>query len=288
MMKIKTGELIKKIRTEKMLKSKEVYQDIFTRPSIARFEKGESDTTTRKFFEIIDNLNISLDEYYFLYYTDEESVYLKVIERVLEVQHIGNGEDFLNLEEEFMSKYKSTSKVVYLHYSCISHFLAHSYLSLPYPEKQLKTIMEYLFTVGTWNYYELVLFNNSLDFLHNDFVDSVYKKVQNKMKKLQKLRRYKNELFSLISNILVIRIHSQNLEDSKYYLNELRVNLSVHNTNMYEKTMVIFFNELIKIMENPMEDRKKINSVLSVFTFLEMEHNRDQCFQLLEKVAIKK
>ena len=56
---MKTGELIKRIRTEKKLTSKEVYRDIFTRPSIARFEKGESDTTTSKFFAIIDNLHIS-------------------------------------------------------------------------------------------------------------------------------------------------------------------------------------------------------------------------------------
>lgn len=285
---MKTGELIKRIRTEKKLTSKEVYRDIFTRPSIARFEKGESDTTTSKFFAIIDNLHISLDEYYFLYHTDEESVYLKVIERVLEVQHVGNGETFLNLEEEFLSKYKCTSKVVYLHYSCISHFLAHSYLSLPHPEKQLSVIMEYLFQIETWNYYELVLFNNSLDFLPHDFVDSVYKKVQSKMKKLQKIRRYKNELFSLITNILVTRIQAQHLENSKYYLNELKLNLSADNTRMYEKTMVIFFDELIKIMANPTEDRKKINSVISIFTFLEMENTRNQCFQLLEQVAIKK
>ena len=37
-------------------------------------------------------------------------------------------------------------------------------------------------------------------------------------------------------------------------------------------------------MENPTEDRKKINSVISTFSFLEMEHERQQCLQLLEEV----
>lgn len=225
-----------------------------------------------------------MDEYYFLYHQEEESVYLDVIDKILNAHHLGNGEHFLYLEKEFMDKYEHTAKVVYLHYSCVAHFLAHSYLPLPHPEKQLNVIRDYLFQVETWNYYELVLFNNSMDFLPNDFVDLVYQRVKVKMKNLKKLRRYKNELFSLISNILVIRIQSRNVADSKHYWNELNLNLSTGPTRMYEKAMIIFFEELIKIMENPLEDREEMNQILGVFTLLGMEQKKTQCIQLLEEV----
>lgn len=61
------GEVIRYIRLSKKIKSKNVYTGILSRPAISKFEKGLSDTTTEKFFKIISNLNISLEEFYFIY-----------------------------------------------------------------------------------------------------------------------------------------------------------------------------------------------------------------------------
>ena len=58
---MKIGEVIGAIRKNKNLKSKDVYKGILSRPAISRFEKGHSDTTTDKFFQILDNLNLSLE-----------------------------------------------------------------------------------------------------------------------------------------------------------------------------------------------------------------------------------
>lgn len=62
-----TGKVIKSIRLSKKLKSKNVYNNILSRPASSRFEKGLSDTTSKKLFEILSNLNISLEEFYFIY-----------------------------------------------------------------------------------------------------------------------------------------------------------------------------------------------------------------------------
>ena len=64
---MKTGEIIKYIRLSKKLKSKNIYNGILSRPAVSRFERGLSDTTTEKFFNILDNLNISLEEFHFIY-----------------------------------------------------------------------------------------------------------------------------------------------------------------------------------------------------------------------------
>ena len=61
------GEVIGAIRKNKNLKSKDVYKGILSRPAISRFEKGNSDTTADKFLQILDNLNLSLEEFHFLY-----------------------------------------------------------------------------------------------------------------------------------------------------------------------------------------------------------------------------
>ena len=47
------GKLIRVIRKNKNLKSKDVYKDILTRPAISRFERGQSDTTAKKLFQIL-------------------------------------------------------------------------------------------------------------------------------------------------------------------------------------------------------------------------------------------
>lgn len=64
---MKIGKIIRNIRISKNLKSKNIYAGILSRPAISRFEKGISDTTTEKLFNILDNLNISLEEFHFIY-----------------------------------------------------------------------------------------------------------------------------------------------------------------------------------------------------------------------------
>ena len=64
---MKTGEVIRYLRVSKNIKANVLYFNILSRPAILKFEKGISDTTTEKLFLILNRLNVTLEEFYYIY-----------------------------------------------------------------------------------------------------------------------------------------------------------------------------------------------------------------------------
>ena len=282
-MEMKIGEVIGAIRKNKNLKLKDVYKGILSRPAISRFEKGHSDTTTDKFFQILDNLNLSLEEFHFLYDGNKANTDAMMISAYSEAYYAKDIPKLAVLEEEVKNRFEETSKIKYLHHASIVHLLRCNLSELPFPHKELAVIKDYLFQCETWNYYELVLFTNSLDFFPEEVLDAVYTKAKEKMTEFNQLKRYKNELFSLISNILVLQLEKNNLEKSLLYYADLEKTLSTSDNRMYEHAMLLFFKELIAVMQHK-EDTEKLTAILQTFKLLDMERIGNQCAGLLEIV----
>ena len=277
------GEVIGAIRKNKNLKSKDVYKGILSRPAISRFEKGQSDTTAGKLLQILDNLNLSLEEFYFLYNDNKENTDAMMISAYSEAYYAKDIPRLAALEEEARNYFDGTSQIKYLHHASIIHLLRCNLSELPFPHKELAVIKDYLFHCETWHYYELVLFTNALDFFPEDVLDAVYARAKEKMTEFNRMKRYKNELFSLISNILVLQLEKNNPEKSLLYYADLEKTVSASDNRMYEHAMLLFFKELIAIMQHK-EDTEKLTAILQTFNLLNMERMGNQCMGLLETV----
>ena len=113
-------------------------------------------------------------------------------------------------------------------------------------------------------------------------MDAVYARAKEKMTEFNQMKRYKNELFSLISNILVLQLEKNDLEKSLFYYADLEKTVSASDNKMYEHTMLLFFKELIAIMQQ--EDAQKLTDIIRTFKLLDMERVANQCEGLLETV----
>lgn len=281
---MRTGEIIRYIRLSKNLKLNSVYRDILSRPAIVKFEKGLSDTTTEKLFIILENLNISLEEfYYFLdkHQVEEEDLFFNYY---FEAFNSGDEEKLSSLEKKFSEKFYQTNKIKYLHYAALVD-LTISYISLEKPNKKSQQIIiDYLLRCENWGYYELILFTNSLDFFSEELILILYKRAKKKLLFFSKLRKFNNEIFTLIINSLVFFIERNNIQRSKYFLKELTLNISKTNNRMYEKSMIIFIKELLNIMETKTIHQDEAKKIISIFYYLDMPEKATQCSALLETV----
>lgn len=277
------GEVIGAIRKNKNLKSKDVYKGILSRPAISRFEKGKSDTTAGKFLQILDNLNLYLEEFTFIYSDNKANTDAMMISAYSEAYYAKDIPRLAALEEEARNHFDETFQIRYLHHASIIHLLRCNLSELPFPHKELAVIKDYLFQCETWHYYELVLFTNALDFFPEDAVDAVYARAKEKMTEFNQMKRYKNELFSLISNILVLQLEKNDLEKSLFYYADLEKTVSASDNKMYEHTMLLFFKELIAIMQHQ-KDAQKLTDIIQTFNLLNMERIGNQCAGLLEIV----
>lgn len=281
---IKTGKVIKHIRLSKNLKSQNVYDSILSRPAISRFERGLSDTTTEKLFKILNNLNISLDEFHFIYNDYKINTDHAFLDEYFRAFYSEDLQKLKDLKDITKKEYKITNKINQLHYLALCE-LTLNYLSHTQKSKESFDILKnYLLKCEEWTYYELMLFTNSLDFFPEELIIVLYKRTKEKLKKYSRLKRFNNEVFSLISNILVVFITKNNMEQCIFFYNELKSNVSETKNKVYDKIMLAFFNELIIMMTLKQCDNKKIERIILLFTNLDMPLKTTQCSSLFEIV----
>lgn len=281
---METGKLIRAIRKNKNLKSKDVYKDILTRPAISRFERGQSDTTVEKLFQILRNMNITLEEFYFQYNDNTENDDFLTIDAYTEAYYAKDHSKLADLEREAQIRYEETPNIKFLHYAAIIHLFQRKLTYQPISGEQFSVIRNYLVACETWGYYEVVLFTNSLDFFSADLIEALYSTVKLKMTEFNRIRRYKNEIFSLISNILVLYLEKNDVDKSAFYYAELESAVSNSDNRMYEHAILLFFKELISLIREKKEDTHKLQQILQMFDFLEMNRISKQCSSLLADV----
>lgn len=281
---MKTGEVIKHIRTSKSLKSKDVYNDILSRPVISKFENGISDTTTTKFFQILQNLNVTLDEFYHIYNDFSENTDSKFLADYTKAFYSTNRGILKKLYDDVKKKYELTHQTKYLHYAILVELTLEDPKNNINSDKSLEILKRYLLNCEDWTYYEIVLFTNLLDYFSLEVINIFYKRVKKKLAYYNKTKKYRNELFSLITNILVLHIEDNNIASCKFFYSELVACSSQTSNLMYEKTMILFFKELLILMEKSTYDPDNVNRIVDIFDFLGMEFKKKQCIELIQLV----
>lgn len=283
---MRVGKVIREIRLSKKLKVKNVYNNILERPSVSKFEKGISDTTSEKFFKILDNLNISLEEFFFRYNQNNESEDFDFLQNYTKFFYDDDVNSLRKLENEMYQKYKQYQQDKLLYYSILANLTISSISKEALDEQKLKILTEYLFRCEDWNYFEIILFTNSMDFFSKDTILLLYKRLRDKLEEFKQIRKYNNELFVLVNNILVIFLIANDLNTSKKLYSDLKQYMSNTNNKMYEKTMLIFFKELIDMISKKTSNSSPIEEIINFFDFLNMPNKKNQCIQLVEVIKV--
>lgn len=277
------GETIKTIRTAKKITSKSLYNNILSRPSIARFERGLSDTSATKLFIILERLNITLEEFEkirndvenkdFLYTVEYiEAFYRKDIVRLRELAELANKD------------YKKTSNFKYLHYRATINLLIDDIQKTKLYRDEVKILQSYLVTCETWGYYEIKLFSNSLNFYSDELIEIVYKRVKQTLMEFQVIKRYKNEIAILIFNILEKKVSNGDIKAAVFYINELEKIKSMVIDNMYLQSMIKFFTGIVLLMSGDLRKQREIEKIIEFLGFLDLNYKEEQCRILYEKV----
>ncbi|MGO1590304.1 MAG: hypothetical protein ACTHWI_08785 [Alkalibacterium gilvum] len=96
----------------------------------------------------------------------------------------------------------------------------------------------------------------------------LYKQTKIKLENFSLLRKYNNEVFSLLLNILVVFIKKDDVKMSAFFYEELKNSVFETTNTMYEKTMMIFLKELINIMKSKNYNERNIEKIISLFSCL--------------------
>lgn len=282
---MKIGIIIKQLRINKKILSKNLYQNLLTRAAIVKFEKGESDTSSEKFLEILDRLNITLEEFHYIYIQTKEKDELQISPSEYMVAFYNRDVKKLkHIAEVSENKYFLKGNIKDLHSKILSNVFINTILDKKNLPSEMDVIKDYLLNCNSWGYYELTLFINTLDFYSEELIDITFKKTKANLNSYEHMVRYRNEVSILLLNILDKHIRSKNYKSARKYYKNLFEIKNVTLDNMYLQSMIKYFGEILDFIEGKVEAEENILKIIEVFYFLDMEHKARQCKQLFDLV----
>lgn len=277
------GKVIRNIRLKKKINSNVLYKDLLSRPAIAKFERGESDTSVEKFLKMLERLNITLEEFEIVY-NNEENKDLRYTRRYIQAFYNRDEGLLIQIANEVENEYKISGITKFLHYRSLVLLLVDDLRGTQEYDNQVLVLQDYLMKCESWGYYEITLFANSLSFYSLELIDLVYKRAKNTLLIYQKLTRYRNEVGLMIFNILEKKILCRDIVGASYYMNEL-IELKVTVVdNMYMQTMIKFFVAIIGLIKGNTSKHNEILQIINIFSFLELSSKSEQCKKFYAEV----
>lgn len=263
------GSCFSALRKAKHIPVADVIGDSISHSQYHRFINNESDVSVTKFLYMIDQINITLEEFVFLAFAESDPLKqgMKEIKKAFETKNLSELE---KLSNKYKDIYKNKKQIKFQHLGNLCDSLISRIdqsKSIPQGFLDLK---KYLVLADTWGHYELVLFNNIFFLFDEDTVYTFFKRAKKISIAYQPMNNYMNELIKLNSNLIIYFIERNNVGLAVEVINEFS-QLELINEQIYEKSLVKFWT-IIKLYLLG-DKNKAIKEFAMLQEFMKFIHN---------------
>jgi Rgg/GadR/MutR family transcriptional activator len=232
-MERKYGQSLRDIRKSKNLSLKETAQGVMSNAQLSKFERGDSEITISKLFQILDNINVTMEEFNFVSRNYELRKFDKLL-KDMRSYHISNNINMLmKLKEQELAAGRKLNAIMI---GSVIHDVSAD-IQLSKSEKAYLT--DYLFSVSEWGYYELVLFSNSVNSMNVNTLIILAKEMLNNSDFYLHLHNNKRMLSQTLINVVKILIDNNEMKSANFLLKKIKALLS-DETSLYEKNVYLF------------------------------------------------
>lgn len=172
---MKTGELIRNIRTSKGIKAKTIYDGLLSRSMYYKYESGLVETTADTFLHILDRLNVDSTEFIALFekQNNERTHYEEYRENLMTAFKQKNLNEVRLLEKKIERDYQSNQLVRFYNLKLVAlamkkHFGHHESIL---PER--REVVHYLSRSKYWSHYEYELLADSIFMFDGSSLDKL-------------------------------------------------------------------------------------------------------------------
>lgn len=152
------GETLKAIRKNKGMTLKEAAGETISISHLSRVEKGENKCSTNEFFQLLENLNTSIEEFEFLRGNEREEAQQKILHEIVLAT---NKKDISKLQE-IEQALRSKSYAPYSFEQFMLYGIENIYLGLEKKPFKGGPFLDYLIQVDNWGKLECTIFSNFL------------------------------------------------------------------------------------------------------------------------------
>lgn len=252
---LEIGRTIRFLRLNKQFSMEDLCKNDMSRSFLSKVERGLSKISLDKFLIILNRLNVEMDEFLFILrgYTDSDDfIYLYEIQR-----------DFINKDISSLKVKLATAELTNDSFEKImmtSIFLSNA-SKIELPDRHYKQLLDYLFSVDAWGFYEIRLFGNAINCLTIDHLIIHGRELLKNKCYFMSTEKLLTAFVSMLLNIIERCLFCNEIGLAEYFLNEVK-KLSIPEALVAQNLSYRFFKTYIAY--------RKDNSLLS------------QCIELIE------
>ena len=230
------GTTIRDIRIGKGIKQNELYQNLISKSYAINFEQGKHDISFSLLEQILDRLSVSLDEFQYIYRgykPNEIDVFFSSFSEYANLNNMEKLEELLNectMSENQTSRIKAAlvrSRIDQMKKFNETGSLVKAQIS----PKDQQIIVNYLSSVQTWTYFEIVLYTNTVEYMLSEEKNVYYKLVTQFAKKYKKFNSAHASLCTLFINLIYDLLTEFSIKQYKSILVNLMFELKVLSKN---------------------------------------------------------
>lgn len=259
------GKTLRFIRTSKQVSINKLADDVISKSQLSRFERGESEISCSKLNHLLNKLNTSFDEFLIINRGFSDDDFKIMINEIRDSTASSDIQNLIKILESYQSKDKSTLKNFEI---TLLKSILNNYSKDIYPSKsELDELVDYLFEVEHWGYYEISLFGNCFRQLTYQTIFSLTKELLNKIRYYIRAESNKRLVIQLTINCLIVSIDKEYFENARYLLKKVECLLN-SETTFYEKTVFIYASGYLLYKEGNLDGKDKMLDALKVLKIL--------------------
>lgn len=285
------GKTFHAIRKSKHLSLSKVGGNEVSKAQISRFEAEKSELTIEKFFFLLHNMRVSLDEFESIYEDYSLSDEYQFRQKLIAAYDSKDVHKLRKMYVECERKMQQQPENIYaaLTATVVKVFLNLVVGNVKFDPYEIKQVQDYLLAVENWGRYEFWVFGNVMTILKDDVRDSLGSIAMGKGEFYQVLHTNKRFAIRTFHNLAFVALERGNLEQALKYLNHLdRMNIS--NDYLYETLLIKYAKGLYAYRKGVIEglnEMEKSIEILEELGCIEKAHSMQKELKKILEVVDK-
>lgn len=289
----KFGKEIKKIREDKGIFQKSLYQDLVSRQYGRKIEIGENTPNTILFFNILDRLDMSIEE--FTYIFNNYSFYSKENMRY-KISIAYNNKNSRSLKNIYTTNIFPPDER-YMFLKCLAHILyfdlTGQHIDSNKYYNEINFVKDYLFNRNTWYISEINDYTACFHIFEDEANMYLLPKCLKQLKKYSKYKTYKLMMTNLLTNFLFDTLENKREINLSLIIKELE---TIYYECLYDDFLCKFqckfalncYEFFIKSNTKVVKELEYTISTLKFLNYTDKSDEMEDLLSNLEKIYLKK
>ena len=213
------GKVFREFRTSGKYSLKEAAGESCSTSQLSRFELGESDLAVSRFFEILDNIHVTIENFMDKARDFQNHEHVALMAQIIPLYYSNDIAGFQKLQKEQLEKAKSSTNPLYfeLNWILLQGLICQRDTSYSMEQSDLDKVADYLFQTEEWTMYELILFGNLYTFYNVDYVTRIGREVMEREDYYKEIGRHRKLVLILALNCYQHCLENRSFTDADYF-----------------------------------------------------------------------